>query len=89
MTVNNKYSHSVLCTDGRRRNFMRFFVNDIEILTLKWPYEENYEKGCQNRTDIQDICFNIETRYLHFTKIKGNKIRKVKYPVSKEKILKL
>lgn len=82
--LTSKYQHSKKGKDGKNKNYLLYFLNDILIFKQKMPFDENYEKGWENRTRISDVyLLNSE---LHQTRqvIGSDKIRNVKYPISKK-----
>jgi hypothetical protein len=97
--LTSKYQHSKLHADGKRRNKLLYFLNDVLILEQKVPFDESYERGFQNRTSIYDeflLNNNLfqkrkvaKERAWWIQAVHGHeyKIREVKFPVSK-KILK-
>ena len=90
--LTKKYQHSKKCNDNRRRNFLIFFLNDIQIFKQKVPYDENFDHGCQNRTSFDNIYLlngyiNQKRQSDANVSCFGNeqgKMREVKYPVSKK-----
>jgi len=94
------YQHSKHCTDGKRRNYFIYFLDGVEILKQKAPYDETMDHGWQHRTHIDDVYLykgNIhqtrkysgnESTWWRSSRVRDEgKERKVKFPVSK-KILK-
>ena len=90
--LTKKYQLSKHCKDSKDRNFIIYFLNGVEILKQKVPFDTNFELGFDRRTVITDeYILNgqiHQTRY--FREACGaepKKIRNVSYPLSK-KILK-
>ena len=84
-TLTTKYQHSKKCSDGKKRSFMLYFLNGVEILRQKIPFEKDYEFGYQNHTRFEDIYFL--NGKIHQTRKKFDKpARNVHYPVSKKKL---
>lgn len=94
LTCNVK--HAKHCEDGKDRNILQYFLNNVLILEQKYPFDTDYDKGCEYRTDIRDeYLLNgklYQTRQYNPSgvswrslknKQKG-KIRNVKYPISKK-----
>lgn len=89
MKLTSKYQHSFLCPDGKNRNFILYFLNGIQILKLKVPFNENYMGVYQSGSPYNETSFEnerIEGTNLLMDKIKNGKVRKVKYPISREKL---
>lgn len=89
MNLTSKYQHSFLCPDGKRRNFMLYFLNGIQILKLKVPFNEKYMGVYQSGPPYNETSFENERivgSNLLMDKIKNGKVRQVKYPISKEKL---
>lgn len=86
MILTTKYQHSKLCPDGKRRNFQIYFLNEVEILKLKVPYDADYEYGWQNTTHFHDE--QIIGNRLLILKTRKGKARIATYPISKEKLKK-
>lgn len=86
--LTSKFVHSRKCKDGKNRNFMVYFLNGVEILKLKVPFQENWEFGFQDcHTTFENE--RIEGNRLHMTKTNhgtNNKVRQVSYPISKKKL---
>jgi hypothetical protein len=53
-TLTHKYQFSKKCKDGHRRNFLIYFLNDIQILKQKVPFDETYRVGYDCKTQILD-----------------------------------
>jgi hypothetical protein len=94
--LTSAYQHSKKCGDGRRRNLLTFFLNNVPILTQKVPFNENWDHGWQNQTSFSNIYLLNgrihQTRSLHTPCAwwrgpggeKKDTIRDVKFPVSKK-----
>lgn len=70
--------------DGKSRSYLIYFLNDVEILKQKLPYEEDYEYGSQHQTGIDDV-YLLDGK-IHQVRTKFDKSRIVKFPVSKNKL---
>lgn len=99
-TLFRHYQHSKKCKDGKKRNYLIYFLNNIEILKQKMPYDENYDYGFQFRTYISNeylLNGNLHQtrRYIRgpwwraLTPKMDGKIRHVKYPISRKILNKL
>ena len=53
LTYKDQYSKK--CPDGKKRNFLLLFLNDVQIFKHKIPYDESYDRGHDKRTAIYDI----------------------------------
>jgi len=89
-----KTQFSKKCKDGRYRNFLIYFIDGVQILKQKIPYNERYEKGFDRLTGItNEYILNgklYQTRYKHNgCGSKASDIREVKYPLSKKKLQEL
>lgn len=71
--------------DGKSRSYLIYFLNGIEILKQKLPYEEDFDYGYQHRTGIDDVY--LLNSKLHQNRTKFDKSRIVKFPVSKNKLV--
>ena len=85
------------CRDGKKRNFVLFFLNDVLILKQKFPYDENWEKGFDKRTVIYDV-YLLNGRIHQTRKFwhgcgscvnEKEQPRQVSFPVSKIKLAEL
>jgi hypothetical protein len=78
-----KSKHAEHCSDGKDRNIIKYFLNDILIFEQKLPFDESFDYGFEQRTDISDIfLFN---GYLYQTRNNSKgKTRMVKFPISKK-----
>ena len=81
MIVTKKYQRRKKCKDGKIRNFVHYFLEDQKILTLKDPFEKNWDKGY----DLHTVFSNeyIEGNKLFITKTKFGKVRNISYPIKK------
>ena len=50
LTVHFQYSKQ--CKDGKHRNYIIFFLNGIQILKQKIPFDTDWERGFDRRTGI-------------------------------------
>jgi hypothetical protein len=88
------------CSDGKNRNFVLYFLNGKQILKQKYPYEEDWDKGFDKHTSITDEyilngkIYQTRKKDLPFKWDKEerkmvpvlSKLRKVSYPISKERL---
>lgn len=51
-TLTHKYQFRKRCKDGHSRNFLTYFLNGIQILKQKVPFDETYEPGYDCKTQI-------------------------------------
>lgn len=72
------------CKDNKSRSFRIYFLNDIQILKQKLPYDETYDLGFQHRTSIKNEY--LLNGNIHQTRIKKGEIRNVSFPASKNKL---
>lgn len=89
--LTNKYQHSVHCRDGKRRNYMLYFLNGVQILKQKKPFDNEYEKGWDGCCHFQDEYVLdgklYQTRYSDSdqpNEFKNEVPRYVSYPLSKK-----
>lgn len=92
------YQHSKHCNDGKRRSYWIFFLNGVEILRQKVPFDEHSERGFDHFVGLEDVYLykgNIhQVRDVgwegkqHWTGIKYKK-RKVRFPISRKKLKEL
>ena len=75
------------CKDGKSRSFIIYFLNGVQILKQKLPYDETYEKGYDHRTSITDEY--ILNGSMYQTRRFEDKVRSVNFPLSKRKLLAL
>lgn len=52
LTANTQFSHHD--KDGRDRNYISYFLNDILIIKQKIPFDTNWESGFDRRVHIYD-----------------------------------
>lgn len=78
-----KGQHSKKCRDGKKRSFWLYYLNNILILKQKVPFDETSEYGWQNFIGLRNVY--LLGNNLHQERIIGyrDKIRTVKFPVSK------
>ena len=70
--------------DNKSNSYLIYFLNGVQILKQKVPFDENYEPGFQHRTGIDnEYLFNGR---LYQTREKFGKIRMVSFPVSLNKL---
>jgi|SRR5579859_5163374 len=79
-----KYQHAKHCKDGKRRSYYRYFLNDVEILRLKVPFETDYDFGHEHHTNVKDT-YLLDGK-IYQVRTKFGKSRKVHFPVSKVKL---
>ena len=92
--LTKKYQFRKKCKDGCSRNYIIYFLNDVQILKQKYPYDETHEPPYDTRMHItNDYLLN---GYIHQTRTIGSccgmseeqrsklKSREVKFPVSKK-----
>lgn len=93
-----KLKHAKHCKDGKDRNILQYFLNNILILEQKYPFDDNYDNGYQYTTDIHDEYLlngnlyqtrqyessSVWWRRFHNKQQDKDKIRNVKYPISKK-----
>ncbi len=89
--------HSKRCSDGRRRNFFLFFIDGVQVMSQKIPYDESMERGYDGTISLENVYY--EKGSIHQTRVGRHKWdpvkkawgagerRQVKFPVSR-KILK-
>jgi hypothetical protein len=88
--LTRKYQFSKRCKDGRSRNFLLYFLNGVQILKQKIPYNEDYEKGFDRHTAIyEEFLLNgrlhqTRTADVHCGMKKTGKTRHVSFPVSRK-----
>lgn len=81
--------HSKKCKDGKSRNFIIYFLNGVEILKQKLPFDENMEKGFDGKIFIEDeFLLNGKLYQTRFRDYKDKK-RVVSYPISKKRLIEL
>jgi hypothetical protein len=79
--------------DGKSRNYLTYFLNGIEILKQKVPFDESLERGFDRRTAIRNEY--IMNGKMYQTRISDvwcgkdnskNKTREVYFPISKKRL---
>lgn len=75
-----KSKHAEHCSDGKDRNYIKYYLNNILILKQKLPFEDFCYYG---NTDIYDEFLLNGCLYQMRNKSKG-KPRMVKFPISKK-----
>jgi hypothetical protein len=73
---------SKTCGDGKNRNFRLYFLNGIQILKQKVPFQSDWEQGFDRRTSTYNVY--LLNNNLHQTREYNRGPRNVKYPVSKK-----
>ncbi|MFA5366304.1 MAG: hypothetical protein WC333_00075 [Dehalococcoidia bacterium] len=87
--LTRKHQFSKRCKDGHSRNFLLYFLNGVQILKQKIPYNEDYEQGFDRNTAIyEEYLLNgrlhqTRTADVHCGMKKTGKTRHVSFPVSK------
>jgi hypothetical protein len=89
-----KVQCSKKCPDGKKRNYLLYFLNNVQILRQKYPYDESYDKGFDKRTAIYDEY--LQNGSLHQTRKHWHgcshpdndkeQPRQVRYPISRAKM---
>lgn len=51
-TLTKKYQFSKHCKDGKDRNYLLYFLNNVQIFRQKVPYDEKCEHGFDATTSI-------------------------------------
>jgi hypothetical protein len=70
--------------DKKCRSYIIYFLNGIEILKQKLPFDTDYELGCQHQTGIENVyLFNGK---IYQNRYKDDKLRFVSFPISKSKL---
>lgn len=84
-----KYQFSKHCKDGKDRNFVSYYINDVLIMKQKIPFDRQYEAGFDRTTLIcNEYIINnrlYQTRFKYEgcgTELTGG--REVKFPLSKK-----
>jgi len=78
------------CSDGKSRTLITYYVNGVEILTQKVPYDEEYDFGFCHRIGIYDVYVLGNNIYQKRQKIgctlpdEEIPVRDVKFPLSKK-----
>ena len=79
-----KYQLNKRGKDNKSRSYLIYFLNGVEILKQKLPFEEDYELGYQHHTGIgNEYLLNGK---IYQTRKKFGKTRNVFFPVSKNKL---
>jgi len=86
------YQYSKKCNDGKSRNFLLYFLNDVQILKQKIPFNENLDRGHDRHTAIYNEY--ILNGKLHQTRTADvfcgseitGKTRRVSFPISKNRL---
>jgi hypothetical protein len=83
------------CKDGKYRNYLLYFLNGVQILKQKIPFNTRYDRGHDRHTAIYDEYLLggrlHQTRTADVfcgTKVTG-RTRRVSFPVSKVKLQQL
>lgn len=87
MKLTSHYQHAKVGKDGKSRNYMIYFLNDIEIFKQKVPFDTDYDHGFQNRTRFKNTY--LLNNKLYQTRIKSSsseEARNVSFPVSKKRL---
>jgi hypothetical protein len=84
LTKNNKINKH--CNDGKDRSYKQYFLNDVNILQQKIPFNEQFEEGFNIRLSIYDEYILNGKMYQTRYDIDKKKERHVSYPLSKEKL---
>jgi hypothetical protein len=90
-----KVQLSKKCKDGSSRNFLLYFLNDVQILKQKIPFNTRYDRGHDRHTAIYDE-YLLNGR-LHQTRTADvfcgtkttGKTRRVSFPVSRARLQQL
>ena len=87
--------------DGKSRSYILWFVDDVQILKQKYPFDEDFDHGHQHGTHIYDVYIlngNIhQTRkyvpsgawWRSWKHKEETKERKVYFPLSRKKLKEL
>ena len=84
------FQYSKTCKDKKQRNFVIFFLNDVQILKQKIPFDESYEHGFDRRTSFDNVYLLNNKLYQTRSIWNGcgsgdnTKSRDVYFPVSKK-----
>lgn len=90
--LTKKVQFSVKCKDNKSRNYILYFLNNVQILKLKIPFDTSFEKGSDRVTFFTDEY--IKDNRLYIKKVKylcykdGKPLYKERwtsYPLSKHK----
>ena len=94
-TLTCKTQYSKKCADGKSRNFLLYFLNNVQILKQKIPFDKSIDAGHDRRTAIYDDyllngrIYQTRTSDCWCGKTELGKTRKVSFPVSKLKLQEL
>lgn len=93
--LTSKTQCSKKCKDGKKRNFLLYFLNNTLILRQKFPYDDQYDKGFDKRTLIMGEyllngkLYQIRQHWLgcglHDAGV-HTKARHVSYPISRKRL---
>ncbi len=81
------------CRDGKSRSYVLWFIDNVQVLKQKFPYDDQWEKGFDHRTSIYDSY--VLNGKIHQTRRNWNgcgadhsdeKVRHVSFPISKKKL---
>lgn len=97
LLLTKKYKHSVRGKDGKRKNWMVFCINGVELFRQKCPFNEFAEHGWQCKWRYENIYIQngklFQTRYgTAWSREEGSNERirvnerHVQYPLSKKKL---
>lgn len=81
LTRHNK--HNKHCKDGKRRSYILYFINNVQIFRHKNPYNENDENGYHNTSYYDTYILNGKLYQTRITTGKG-KTRNVSFPLSRK-----
>jgi len=84
--LTNKAQLSKRGMDGKSRNYMLYFLNGVEILKQKIPFDINFDKGFDRRVGISNEY--ILNGRMHQTREVDDKVRYVSFPLSRQKLAK-
>jgi len=70
--------------DNKSRSYLIYFLNGVEILKQKLPFEEDYELGYQHHTGIENEY--LLNGKIYQTRTKFGETRNVSFHVSKNKL---
>lgn len=71
--------------DGCDRNYLSFYLNGVEILKQKIPFDTDYDRGYDRRLGIYDV-YLLDGKIYQKRSIDGLSVREVKYPISRRKL---
>lgn len=90
--LTKKLQFGVKCKDNKSRNFILYFLNNVQILRLKIPFDTSFDKGSDTVTFFTNEY--IKDNRLYIKKVKhlcykdGKSLYKERwtsYPLSKRK----